>query len=484
MMDEKMEPKVCKGILYGDPDPLNSSYHISYNMLLNMMRVEDVDPEFLIKASFHQFQQESEAPTFDSQADEFEESARKIVVEGSEIVGQYYGLVKQLDMVKRSIMECVNQPEFVLPFLQPGRLVRVAEGGMGDGRRDWGWGTVVCQRKKLGTGSGGNAGKNAKDSDKPMWTIEVMVRCRKSEEEKKEEKEGGEEKGIGSWMVTDDLTPYEGSDAGPKGWVVKIHTLELSSICEISAVKIVLPQDAKLKSSRKTVGKSLREVVKRFPQGLPLLDPVEDMKVNMEQMKTLLKRAEKLTNAMVSHPLSKISEEERVKRLGLYEEKDTLLESAKVMRKKSKAAQTMVMKDELRRMKKVLKYMGHVDSSGVVQLKGRTACEINTANELVATELTFGGIFAEFSVEQTVALLSCFTFDEKSKDNNGDPAKGLRPGEKARGGGWRKGGGTGRYFANDDHLILGHLQRHLSMRTHLLLFLTQNQPPWQRRRIR
>ena len=52
MMDEKMEPSVCKGILYGDPDPLNSSYKISYNMLLNMMRVEDVDPEYLVRGGF------------------------------------------------------------------------------------------------------------------------------------------------------------------------------------------------------------------------------------------------------------------------------------------------------------------------------------------------------------------------------------------------------------------------------------------------
>ncbi|CAM9691784.1 unnamed protein product [Heterosigma akashiwo] len=37
MLDEKMEPDVAKGILYGEADPLYSSYHISYNMLLNML---------------------------------------------------------------------------------------------------------------------------------------------------------------------------------------------------------------------------------------------------------------------------------------------------------------------------------------------------------------------------------------------------------------------------------------------------------------
>ena len=102
MMDEKMEPAVCKGILYGDPDPLNSSYHISYNMLLNMMRVEDVDPEFLIKASFHQYQQESEAPGFDAQAEEFEEQAKLVHVDDEEVVGEYFDL-------KEKVRACVSR---------------------------------------------------------------------------------------------------------------------------------------------------------------------------------------------------------------------------------------------------------------------------------------------------------------------------------------------------------------------------------------
>ena len=56
MIDEKMEPDVAKGMLYGDPDPLFSSYHVSYNMVLNMMRVEDADPENILRSSFYQYQ--------------------------------------------------------------------------------------------------------------------------------------------------------------------------------------------------------------------------------------------------------------------------------------------------------------------------------------------------------------------------------------------------------------------------------------------
>ena len=56
MLDESMEPEVAKGMLYGDPDPLYSSYHLGYNMVLNMLRVEDADPENILRASFHQYQ--------------------------------------------------------------------------------------------------------------------------------------------------------------------------------------------------------------------------------------------------------------------------------------------------------------------------------------------------------------------------------------------------------------------------------------------
>lgn len=56
MLDESMEPDVAKGMLYGDPDALYSSYHLGYNMVLNMLRVEDADPENILRASFHQYQ--------------------------------------------------------------------------------------------------------------------------------------------------------------------------------------------------------------------------------------------------------------------------------------------------------------------------------------------------------------------------------------------------------------------------------------------
>ena len=55
MVDEKMEPEVAKGMLKGNADPLNSSFHLNYNMLISSLRIEDSDPEYIIRRSFHQF---------------------------------------------------------------------------------------------------------------------------------------------------------------------------------------------------------------------------------------------------------------------------------------------------------------------------------------------------------------------------------------------------------------------------------------------
>ena len=53
IFDEKMDQEVAKSMLRGHSDPLNSSFHLSYNMLLNTLRIEDTDPEYVIRRSLH-----------------------------------------------------------------------------------------------------------------------------------------------------------------------------------------------------------------------------------------------------------------------------------------------------------------------------------------------------------------------------------------------------------------------------------------------
>ncbi|KAF8203919.1 antiviral helicase [Pholiota molesta] len=62
----------------------------------------------------------------------------------------------------------------------------------------------------------------------------------------------------------------------------------------------------------------------------------------------------------------------------------------------------------------VLKDLKFIDENATIQLKGRVACEINSANELILTELILENTLAGYEPEEVVALLSCFVFQEKT----------------------------------------------------------------------
>ena len=63
----------------------------------------------------------------------------------------------------------------------------------------------------------------------------------------------------------------------------------------------------------------------------------------------------------------------------------------------------------------VLKDLGFIDAGNRVELKGKVACEIHSADELVLTELILENALADYEPEEIVALLSAFVFQEKTE---------------------------------------------------------------------
>ncbi|KIR81186.1 antiviral helicase SKI2 [Cryptococcus gattii EJB2] len=71
----------------------------------------------------------------------------------------------------------------------------------------------------------------------------------------------------------------------------------------------------------------------------------------------------------------------------------------------------------------VLKRLSFIDENATVLLKGRVACEINSAPELILTELILENILADYTPEEVVALLSIFVFVEKTESQPIIPTK-------------------------------------------------------------
>lgn len=62
----------------------------------------------------------------------------------------------------------------------------------------------------------------------------------------------------------------------------------------------------------------------------------------------------------------------------------------------------------------VLRDLSFIDETSRVELKGKVACEIHSADELVLTELILDNVLAAYEPAEIVALLSAFVFQEKT----------------------------------------------------------------------
>ena len=73
----------------------------------------------------------------------------------------------------------------------------------------------------------------------------------------------------------------------------------LSVIRKISAVRLYLPSDLRSRDNRQSVLKSIQEVERRFPDGVPLLDPIQDMGIKDPQLKEIVQKIEAFEHRFV-----------------------------------------------------------------------------------------------------------------------------------------------------------------------------------------
>ena len=443
MLDEKMEPEVTKAMIYGASDPLNSSYHVSYNMVLNMLRVEDADPEHLLRSSFHQFQQEQNAPALEEKARELQAEAAAVEVpdEDEERVADYHAACEQVERTRAAMATTMHQPRYCVPFLQAGRLVRVSYAG-----QDWGWGALVSHKKVVqppgarsfaaldgvlgypdiaGTGAGKGGDK---EGDGAVHVLDVLLAVRRvppgttdADTDTSSAAASAFTKRTGLAPCADAHTLHTGADQTRSSEAAVVQ-VALSALHTLSAVRLVLPADLGQPAARRGVLKTVSCMPARFEakgQGVPLLDPVSDMGVVEPDFAVLAGQSKTLSTALEAHALHKASRTHREAALKAFRHKLSLLEAARLCQREASESQAVAMREELRKMRRVLRALGYVSAEGVLTSKGRFCCELSTADELVVTDMVFDGLFNDLTAEQAVALLSCFVHKEANKEGGG-----------------------------------------------------------------
>ncbi|EGW29890.1 uncharacterized protein SPAPADRAFT_57398 [Spathaspora passalidarum NRRL Y-27907] len=392
MIDEKMEPQVAKGMVKGQADRLDSAFHLGYNMILNLMRVEGISPEFMLESSFFQFQNAASVPVMQKSMDELSVELEQIQVDDEPTVKDYYEFKAQLTKYQADMRKVITHPGHILPFLQEGRVVKVKVG-----EHDYDWGMVVSFAKR-----------NAKNQDftpHEAYIVTVFVCTMFVDSPVNLIKSFNP-------VLPEGIRPaVRGSEKSRAEYI----PITLDSIEKISSVRLRVPSDLKSAEAKRSLVKTLKDLPKRLPDGIPLMDPVESMKINDNEFKLLLRKIDVLEAKLVSNPLHNTA------RLApLYEKYASKVEienKIKSLKEKILEAEAVIQLDDLRNRKRVLRRLGFTKTDNdIIELKGRVACEISTGDELLLTELIFNGNFNELTPEQCAALLSCFVFQERAKE--------------------------------------------------------------------
>lgn len=392
MFDEKLEPGAAKTMVKGEADRLDSAFHLGYNMILNLMRVEGVSPEYMLTNCFFQFQNAASVPQLEAQLEAAEEARDAIHVDEEETIGEYYMMKKTLRQLEQDKMEVMRHPSYSLPFLQAGRLVQIRHEAL-----DFGWACVVSYQKRMPP-KGMELDQRAPAHS--LYVLDVMLHCATGTVVPKNREMAPSFAGIAP------------PAAGDKGEWLVVPVL-LSTVDAISGIRIFLPKDLRMRDARAQVGKNMAEVQRRFPNGLPLLDPVKDMKISDDAFQQLLGKIEILGGRIEKAP---IAQDTRLTELyERYAEKQVAQDKVATLKEKITAAHNVLQLDELKCRKRVLRRLGFTSADDIVEQKGRVACEISTGDELLLTELIFNGTFNDLSPEMCAALLSCFVFGERSE---------------------------------------------------------------------
>ncbi|VAH93943.1 unnamed protein product [Triticum turgidum subsp. durum] len=395
MIDEKMEMSVIKDMVLGKPAPLISTFRLSYYTILNLLsRAEgQFTAEHVIRNSFHQFQYEKALPEVVQKITRLENEASLLGSSGENDLAEYHKLGLDISELEKKIMSEMIRPERALLYLVPGRLVKVR-----DGSTDWGWGVVVNVVKKPSTSSSLPPALSASRNNN--YIVDTLLHCSSSSSE--------------SGLHSKPCPPRPGE----KG-EMHVVPVPLPLVCGLSSIRISIPSDLRPPEARQNILFAVQELGKRYPQGLPKLHPITDMGIEEPELVDLVHKLEDLEQKLCSHPLHKVclivtfqlrnaqscfylmhlfffllflcQSDQSEQQLSWYQRKAELNHEIQQLKSKMRDSQLQKFRDELKNRSRVLKMLGHIDADGVLQLKGRAACLIDTGDELLITELMFNG---------------------------------------------------------------------------------------------
>ena len=402
IVDERVDLQACQSIVQGQADPLKSQFRLSYGMILNLMRVQTTEPELVIKQSLCQYQFEKDLPEIEAQIASLEKEKDSIETSDRSDVTNFFRMCTLRDELQAQLATHIFQPAVVLPFLQPGRVAYVR-----NGEDDYGWGVVINFRRRFSPDG---------------YMVDVLLPIGALEQEgpfviPKPYSSSAAISTPGSLSLVSPATSSTSSSnkSQPSSTLVKapadraapllptppqfqcqVVAVMLSLLTRISSIRMYVPRDLRDSTSRNHLYSGVEQLKQEFPSGFPLLDPLVDLKLTSDAVRSLAERISSLTTRIDASPVSRMDVPERLKLFAMYERRLNVEVRLGALRQRAKQSQMTQFVDELKLRTRVLRRLGYVDDNGV-RSKGRVACEIEAVDEVVDTHFFFLGFSTFFS---------------------------------------------------------------------------------------
>lgn len=397
---------LCKGrvpemadlhrMMMGKPSQLQSQFRLTYTMILNLLRVDALRVEDMMKRSFSEFPSRKDSKAHEQTLAEL--TKRLGALEEPDTTGQladlpeYYSWAEELaetrNMIQQRIVESVNG----LKSLSAGR--------------------VVVVKNKEHHNALGVILQVSSNSNSRVFT--TLVLC-----EKPAACEGPQDKVPATPNVPhpDDLVGFKlFLPEGPcDHTVVKLQPGDVAAIStkvlRVNGEKILedfsrrqqpkFRKDPPLAAVTTAVQELLR-LAQAYPAGPPTLDPVNDLQLKDVSVVEGGLRARKLEELIrgtqcVHSPRFPAQYLKLRERMQIQKEMERL--------RFLLSDQSLLLLPEYHQRVEVLRTLGYVDEAGTVKLAGRVACAMSS-HELLLTELMFDNALSTLRPEEIAALLS------------------------------------------------------------------------------
>ncbi|CAI5495430.1 unnamed protein product [Closterium sp. Naga37s-1] len=423
-------------VLTGKATKLESQFRLSYAMILNLLRVEDLTVEDMLKRSFAEAHAQRLLPQQQKMLQAGEHALAQLanaqpiscILGDPSLIEQYYDVASEARELDAALHDVVMRLRQASQLLTPGRvvLVQAAEtasphvaallkGPFGPTPAKHSF-LVLSLPRSSAAHAPGESGESGNGRGEGSGNGQEGREEEGREEETRVGRSFNQVTVLGTGpngpIVVNMRLPHRGTVAGTCYTVEQIPAAQLVGVCRAKVALDVpsLLEEVRVPAYAAAVHALVQVREECAPADPPLIDPIKDLKIADSATAAMHKRQLALRELLPRSPCHACHRlDEHYAAVSSRRQLSHQVEQLKAMT----SDQALQQLPDFHLRVEVLQTLAFIDADRIVQLKGRVACEMNSADELLATECLLNHHLAALSPPAAVALLSAFVFQQK-----------------------------------------------------------------------